>query len=147
MNKNKTQRSIASKTTGSLINYVMGNNNTLPVVGQGATRLSWSDRHAYEVMSVSKDGKCVIIQQYIPERNDPYGMSDCQEYKYEKLDGNDTIVIWRYNAWYIEYEAIEYVEEYYKNVVEKNMPFYKHKDFKLLFPNNHRRQNKKSKEV
>lgn len=59
----KVQKSVAGHTTGSFINYMMGNNSTLPEVGKGCTILGWSDRHAYEVMNVSVDGKKVTIQQ------------------------------------------------------------------------------------
>ena len=134
---NKLQKSLAGKTTGSLINYVMGNNDTLPVVGEGCTILSWTDRHAYEVISVANNGKRVIIQQYLPERIDKYGMSDCQEYKYEKLDGHDKVIVWRYNSWYTEYNMIEFINEYYENYINNKLKeFYKSDDYKELYPNN-----------
>jgi len=46
---------------GGFINQMMGNNSTTPVVGEGATILMYSDRDAYEVISVSDNGnQCVI---------------------------------------------------------------------------------------
>jgi hypothetical protein len=46
---------------GGFINQMMGNNQSVPVVGEGATILMYSDRHAYEVIEVSDGGsKCVI---------------------------------------------------------------------------------------
>lgn len=46
---------------GGFINQVMGNNATLPKVGEGATILHYSDRDAYEVIEVSENGlQCVI---------------------------------------------------------------------------------------
>ena len=77
------------KETGSLVNLLMDNNIGVPEVGKGATILSWSDRHAYEVMSASEDKTRVLIQRYLPERVDKNGMSDMQEYEYEKLNGYD----------------------------------------------------------
>ena len=95
----KTQKSILGKTTNSVMNYLMGNNQTEPVAGQGATVLMWTDRYAYEVMKVSADKKKAILQQYLPERTDNHGMSDTQDYKYEKLNGVDKYVVYKWNAW------------------------------------------------
>lgn len=48
-------------TAGSFQNQMMGNNSTEPKVGEGATILMYSDRHAYEVTEVSPGGlECVI---------------------------------------------------------------------------------------
>ncbi len=109
----RQQKSKLGKTTGSLINYLMGNNTTLPEVGKGATVLSWSDRYAYEVMSVSKDLKTIIIQEYLPERIDKNGMSECQDYKYEKLNGRDETIVWRNNKWKTVNNVIEFEDSYY----------------------------------
>lgn len=87
------------KHTGSVMNHLMSSNSTLPEVGKGCTILMWSDRHAYEVISVSEDKKRVVIQQYIAERVDKNGMSECQEYKYEKLNGHNEEIVWRNDAW------------------------------------------------
>jgi len=48
---------------GGFINQMMGNNSTTPVVGQGATILMYSDREAYEVISVSDDGNSCVIRK------------------------------------------------------------------------------------
>lgn len=40
---------------GSFQNQLMGNNNTIPVVGEYATHLMYSDRHPYKVVEVSAD--------------------------------------------------------------------------------------------
>lgn len=46
---------------GSLNNIILGNRtkrkDNLPIVGEGATFLYWTDRHAYDVTWVSKDGR------------------------------------------------------------------------------------------
>ena len=49
--------------SGGFINQMMGNNSTTPVVGKGATILSYSDRHAYEVIEVSNDGNSCVIRK------------------------------------------------------------------------------------
>lgn len=48
---------------GSFQNQMMGNNATTPKVGEGATLLSYSDRHAYEVISVSDNGNSCVIRK------------------------------------------------------------------------------------
>lgn len=106
------QKSIAGDTTGSFVNYLMGNNSTKPEVGKGATLLMWTDRHAYEVMEVLNDGKRVRLRQYDAERTDDNGMSDSQSYKYEKLNETDEFYVWRYSAWYREVECIRLTKEY-----------------------------------
>ncbi len=71
--------------TGSLINYLQGNTaNNAPVVGEGATYLSWSDRHAYTVVSVSEDGLTCEIVRDNAIRVDSRGMSDAQNYTYQR---------------------------------------------------------------
>ena len=107
------------KDTGSLTNLIFGNNSTIPVVGKGATLIYWSDRHAYEVMSVSDDLKTVVLQQYIPERVDKLGMSDSQQYKYEKLDGNNITIRYQHGAWKITGTTIVFTDEYNKKLEDR----------------------------
>tara|TARA_R110001592_G_scaffold337415_1_gene624007 strand:+ start:355 stop:912 length:558 start_codon:yes stop_codon:yes gene_type:complete len=80
---------------GGFINQMMGNNQTYPIVGKGATELMYSDRHAWEVISVSDDHSRCTIQAYDPERIDNLGMSDSQSYKYEKLTEEKRNLVWR----------------------------------------------------
>ncbi|MDR0825066.1 MAG: hypothetical protein LBN74_08220 [Prevotella sp.] len=98
--------------TGSFINMLMSSNSSIPEVGKGATVLLWTDRHAYEVMSVSKDFKTVVIQQYLPERIDDLGMSESQDYKYEKLNGYDETIVWKWGAWRKVYNKIIFEDSY-----------------------------------
>jgi hypothetical protein len=69
--------------TGSILNWMYANNSTAPVVGEGATILLYSDRHAYEVVQVMEDGMSCLIQRCKATRTDSYGMSEMQDYKYE----------------------------------------------------------------
>ena len=48
---------------GGLINQLMGNNSSVPVVGEGATILQYSDRSAYEVISVADDKNSCVIRK------------------------------------------------------------------------------------
>lgn len=51
--------------TGSLTNYLLSGTNgqPKPVVGMGATILSWTDRHPATIVEVSKDYKVIAIQR------------------------------------------------------------------------------------
>ena len=57
----------------------------LPKVGDGATIVGWSDRHAATVIEV-RPGKrpVVIVQDDKAIRTDDHGMSDCQSYRFER---------------------------------------------------------------
>lgn len=79
---------------GSLTNVVMANSKSdeaLPKVGDGATQLLYSDRHAFTVIAVhtSKSGKTVTltVQQDDATRTDNNGMSESQEYTFTKNSG------------------------------------------------------------
>lgn len=87
------------KETGSIVNAAMGNTKTVPQVGKGATILYWTDRDAYEVLDVRKDGKECDIQAYDPKRIDSNGMSEVQIYSYEKLIGPVITLVYKYKSW------------------------------------------------
>jgi len=118
--KNKTQKR-GMKTTGSFYNWLYGNNETLPKVGEGMTELCWTDRHAYEVLWVSEDSTECDIQRYAPERVDGLGMSDCQSYKYEKLTGEKIRLVWRDvkgGGWFVKFEKVEFIPKWAKECGE-----------------------------
>jgi len=84
---------------GSFQNQMMGNNSTLPVVGEGATKLLYSDRIAYEVIWVNdQQDKCRIREMgknhlgktYGDERYEYYSDEDNPilklEYNYKKQE-------------------------------------------------------------
>ena len=48
---------------GSLMNILYGNaKSSLPYIGQGATEILWTDRHAYEVIAI-KDERHIIVRR------------------------------------------------------------------------------------
>lgn len=106
------------KETGSFFNYLMGNNESVPVVGQGGTRLMYSDRHAFEVLEVSECGKKVVCDYYRPKRTDDYGMSDCQSYEYKELSGNPFEIVYRHGSWKVKFEKIEFTKEHWDKYVK-----------------------------
>jgi len=115
---------IKTKETGSFFNLMMGNNQTLPKVGQGATILHWTDRSAYEVLEVSSDYKRIVIQRYEPSRKDNNGMSESQDYEYKNLVGGTIVLVWRNNQWKIENEVIHFCSKWVSQLPE-NTSYYK----------------------
>ncbi len=99
-----------SPNAGSLVNYLMGNNSSLPVVGEGATLLSYTDRRACEVVSVSEDSRTVTLESLTAIRTDKNGMSEDQDYRYEPT-GNQFTIVWRNSAWRRDCTEIWYTDE------------------------------------
>lgn len=86
--------------TGSFVNWMMSQGQTPPVVGKGATVLLWTDRHAYFVDYVSKDGREIVIERPECKRADDLGMSDSQAYVYERnVNANKIILRFKYGKW------------------------------------------------
>tara|TARA_B110000503_G_C7127673_1_gene405399 strand:- start:1539 stop:1874 length:336 start_codon:yes stop_codon:yes gene_type:complete len=81
---------------------LMANNSSVPVVGEGATILSYTDRHAYTVREFNPKTKKVIIQRCESTRVDNLGMSDSQTYDYTKHEDYFIVLKYRYNNWYEE---------------------------------------------
>lgn len=77
---------------GSIFNRMMDATESTPVKGEGATILMHSDRHAATVIEVIpfKSGpnkgkpRMVRVQRDKAVRTDDWGMSDMQDYAYER---------------------------------------------------------------
>lgn len=71
--------------TASLISSMMvsSRESLFPFVGMGATEICWTDRHAYSVIEVSKNGRRVKAQRNKVTRTDTNGMSESQAYQFE----------------------------------------------------------------
>lgn len=93
--------------TGSLINHLIADPRPhLPVIGEDVTECRWTDREAYRVIAVDKDGKGAVLKQYDPKYiGKAYGD---ETYEYdgptgEPLLGTYTMYIrYRHNAWRIK---------------------------------------------
>ena len=89
---------------GSLFNRLMDNTEAPadPQVGDGATILMWSDRHAATVIEVErfKSGQRagqvsrVTVQRDHATRTDNHGMGDSQSYTYQR-DPNGSVHVYR----------------------------------------------------
>ena len=118
--KTQTQPRLKNRTfisgkerVGSVHNYLMGNNNTLPQVGEGATELLWTDRNAYDVTFVSEDGKQCKIRACNAIRTDKNGyFTESQDYKYEpNLEANEQLLVYRNGSWRKVVEQILWTQE------------------------------------
>lgn len=110
----KTQTGLKIGTqTGSVINWMMSANATLPVVGKGATVLSWTDRHAYEVVEVSEDMNTVIIKACIAKALQCNAYTEDQKWDYSELSQNSETLVWKNNKWMKKIQTIEFDNKYY----------------------------------
>jgi hypothetical protein len=82
----------AGTETGSLMNHVMSRGETKPEVGMGATILMWTDRKAGTIIKVTPTQ--VHVQVDKATRTDTNGMSESQEYAYER-DTNGAVYVFR----------------------------------------------------
>ena len=110
--------------TGSLFNDIMGSSQgPTAEIGMGATALFYSDRHAMTIIDIQKNGKRILAQRDKATRVDGHGMSDAQEYEYERNeDGSiETYTLRKNGKWVQEGAkmkngtrlAIGYRAEYY----------------------------------
>ena len=79
------------RMTGSLVNNLMAASSVQPKPGDGATILSYTDRHAATIVAIQgnkRTGKVrvVTVRRDRAIRTDRNGMSESQEYIYEPND-------------------------------------------------------------
>lgn len=55
-----------------------------PEVGMGCTEIMYSDRHAGTITDVADNGRAFWFRRDRAIRTDSWGMSDVQEYRYER---------------------------------------------------------------
>lgn len=85
---------------GSLQNRLAETSNAAPVVGEGATKLMYTDRHAYFVTYVSEDGKTCRIQKAKTKCLDYYAGSYHVE---PDPEGYEITLRYRYGKWRFKY--------------------------------------------
>jgi hypothetical protein len=96
---------------GGFFNQLMSHNSTVPVVGEGATMLFYSDRHAYEVIEVDEKKKMVVIQRYAPTRLDKLGMSDSQDYEYKDFTEEKITLYYKWGGWKHKHNVVRFTDE------------------------------------
>lgn len=82
------------KDTGSLTNYLMSGTRgePPPEVGMGVTLLAWTDRYAGTI--IDRVGEVLMIQEDKAIRIDCNGISESQDYRYER-DPNGRVRYYR----------------------------------------------------
>ncbi len=99
---------------GSLINQIMGNNETLPKIGEWVTIMHYTDRSVAKVVEVSKDGKSCLIEHYGAKAaagsKGGIGHQDWQFYP----EGGHTELRWRNGAWRATGEEFVFTDEFIK---------------------------------
>lgn len=115
---------------GSLINQIMGNNSTVPVVGQGATRLLHTDRECYEVVSVSEDGGTAVLQ-YLEPIADKTKVNEVghQNWIFKPTNFHYTVT-WRKNAWYWADTEVVFTNKYQAEMKAQGVEFIGHHLYK-----------------
>jgi hypothetical protein len=134
--KPKVQRRKLNQA-GNLMNHLMGNNATLPKVGEGATRLWYSDRTCYDVVEVSECGRYVKMEEldakYDKSKGEP--QMGHQDWVFEKT-GYFTNLEWYRGAWKIVTHKVvftkEFMEEADKNGADKFYGLYLSKTYPEL---------------
>ena len=102
------------KLEGSFINYLMGNNSTTPVVGEGATILSYSDRHPAEVLEVSADGKKCVIRDMSHKAKPNSGGMGHQDWEITpNHDAPKKTLVYRQGAWRKIVEQVTFEDSWY----------------------------------
>lgn len=99
---------------GSFFNQLMSNNSSIPEIGKGATRMSYSDRHAYEVVEISRDGKTVKLEALNAEHDKTKEGGQGHQNWILKPTGQFTTITWRNGAWRSIYSVVEFVDGYYE---------------------------------
>ena len=110
-NKEFKQKGKRVGSAGGFFNQLMSHNASVPVVGEGATVLHYSDRDAYEVLEANEKAKSCVIQQYRAKRIDGNGMSDSQAYEYKELQGPKITLVYRWGGWKRVGSEVHFVKE------------------------------------
>jgi hypothetical protein len=110
------QQSRKIGVAGGFMNQLMGNNQSIPVIGEGATILHYSDRSAYEVIEVSPNGhSCVIRSMDTTWCGLAYGD---EQYTYQSNPENGTQNI-EWNAKKQQWQSFGYSVQLIKSLREK----------------------------
>ena len=117
---NVKKQKLKMRNTGSFFNLLMGNNQSVPVVGKGATIMHWTDRSVAEVISVSEDGMRVVIESLNAEYDGEKGTAQMghQDWKFSPTGIFKTIV-WFRGAWRYENFEVVFTKEF-KEEANKN---------------------------
>lgn len=98
--------------SGSIVNWMMSYNSSVPEVGKGATRLSWSDRHPYEVVEVSNDFKVVRLEELDATADLSKRLGEGHQNWILNKSGRFVTVVWRRGAWRTKGTEIHFTKSF-----------------------------------
>ena len=104
--------------SGSFYNWLMSNNQSIPVAGEYATIMHYTDRSVVKVHSVSDCGKKVVLETLhtIADKS-----QDCQmghQNWIHQPTGQFWSIQYRNNSWKQVHEEVEFAEEFMNSVPE-----------------------------
>ena len=99
---------------GSFFNQLMSNNSTIPVVGEGATELHYSDRSPYQVIEVSEDCRTVKIERYDAKWDATKEGGMGHQNWILAPTGQFRTIVYRNGAWRTKCSKIVWTEEFQK---------------------------------
>lgn len=133
MKRDKKFRQKQPMNQGNLINRILGNNDILPEVGKGATELQYVDRHAYEVIEVSKDFKTVKLEALNARVHPDYlakmagkPIAGHQEWLLEP-SGRFCTVVWKWGKWRFKGKTIEFTKEFSEKAKKEGNEYARYK--------------------
>ena len=98
--------------TGSLVNHALSSYVRVPKIGEGATEICWSDRHAGTVIRLRPHA--VLWRRDIAKRTDTNGMSECQQYTYSP-DPNSSVKVFKFTPRGYKSDTGSYLSIGYRN--------------------------------
>jgi len=101
---------------GLFTNQLMGNNATLPVVGEGGTILHYSDRDCVEVLEVSEDGLTVKVEHLNAVAN-PNTKNDIGHKNWIlESTGQFSTIVWKNGAWRYAGHEVRFTKEFRESI-------------------------------
>ena len=117
------QQSRKVGAAGSFSNQMMGNNSTEPKVGEGATVLLYSDRHCYEVVSVSEDGNTAVLEALEAVANPEFKNGEGHQNWVLNPTGQHSVVTWWHGAWHWVQTEVVFTKEFEDKMAAQGVMF------------------------
>jgi hypothetical protein len=113
---------------GSFFNWLMSNNESVPVAGEFATIMSWTDRDVVLIHSVSSCGKKVVLEilNTIADKSQNCQIGH-QNWIHEQT-GQFYSVEYRRGGWYQVGNEITFTQEFIDSIPSASIPAYLQKN-------------------
>ena len=107
------------KWTGGIMNDLMSNNSSIPVVGKGATQMHYTDRSPYEVIEVSKDCKTVKLEVLDAVGDTSKGKLEMGHQNWIlNPTGRFFTVVWKWGKWRTVSQRVRFTEAFRKEAMK-----------------------------